>query len=578
MKQKLYKIYGFIHSFKYPKELFATIKSIFDEEIYDNNKHIKMAADWLLYMQNDNGGYARKFGFIGGRDKSYIETSGYIIETLLRLKEEKYINSAFKAGEWLLKVQKEDGSFSEIDEFRPFVFDTGQVLIGLNALYKFTKKEKYLNAIEKAANWLCKVQEEDGSWQKYAYNNQKHTYYSRVAAALYEAGEILEIDEFKRKALKNIDWVLENQLENGFFKCASFLDTVSPYLHTLIYILEGLLEIYDKTENEKILNAVLKNALQFKNIQFKRDLLLCSQYDENFNCVNDERCITGLAQWAGVALKIYEITNDEDFLKVASSTLFYLKAKQIKASLMRGGFSASIPFWGRYGGFEFVNWSNKFFIDAMLLYKKQNISTQKEQEIFISNAFNIKGDVVTDTISIMDKQYIKCFKKFIKDENKKVLDIGCGKGVIINELQKEYKKTKFFGIDPVFESEKITSGSVYNIEGKYDVIMVYEVLQHTLIDKSLQSIYQALNKNGIIIIGERNPFSILGVLKPIYELSGKWMYPYDSPFKEKWYSMKKWEYLLKTNGFEIQNICRIDNPNDKIKKTNRYFFIVAQKI
>ena len=578
MKKKLYKLYGILNSLKYPKELIASVRSIFDEEVLDNKTHLYLAADWLLYMQNSDGGYARKFSFLNGRDKSYIETTGYIIETLLKLDIEKYINSALKAGEWLLSIQNKDGSFSEIDTNKPFVFDTGQVLIGLNSLYKFTKEEKYKNAIKKAGEWLVKVQEEDGSWEKYAYNKEKHTYYTRVAAALYEAGEILENEEFKTSALKNINWVLDNQKENGFFKYASFLESIPPYLHTIVYILEGLIEIYEKNKDERILKAVLKNANKLKEVGFNRDLILCSQYDEDFNCVNKERCITGLAQWAGVAVRIYEITKDVSFLQSASITLFYLKAKQLKSSFMKGGFSASMPFWGRYGGFDFVNWSNKFFIDALLLYQKYSFSKIKEQELFVSNAFRISDEVVTESLSAMDKKYINCFKKYIKDENKKVLDIGCGRGVIINELSKNYKNIEFFGIDPVFEGKNIKKGSVYSIEGKFDVIMAFEVLQHTYIDEALNSIYNALNPNGKIIIGERNPFSILGLLKPIYELKGKWMYPFDSPFREKWYSIKEWENLLKRHGFEIKHICYLDNEFDKVPKTNRYFFIVGERV
>ncbi len=578
MKQLFFKLYGFVNALKYPYILKATLKSIRNETVLENRTHIKMAADWLLYIQNEDGGYSRKFSFITGRDKSYIETTGYIVQTLLQLNEEKYIHSALWAGEWLLKVQNEDGSFSEIDDNRPFVFDTGQVLLGLNRLYLFTKDETYLKALERAANWLVSVQEEDGSWQRYAYNSQKHTYYTRVAAALYEAGELIGSEEFKHKALKNIDWVLSCQRQNGFFDNASFLKEVPAFLHTIVYILEGLLDVYEKTQDEKILQAVLQNANRLKEVASTKDFIPCSQYDEDFNCVNKERCMTGLAQWAGVALRIYSITRDESFLQSASVTLFYLKAKQIKSSIMKGGFSASMPFWGRYGGFDFVNWTNKFFIDAMLLYDRLDIHYTKEQEFFVASAFGITNQVVTDSVSVMDRKYIACIKEHLEDKVQTVLDVGCGKGVIINELTKVYQHTTFLGIDPVFEKENIQKGSIYHIEGKYDAAMSFEVLQHTYIDDALCSLYQALNQNGILIIGERNPFSLLGVLKPFYELIGRWMYPFDSAFRERWYRLKVWESLLKRHGFKIKEVCLLENEYDRVPKMNRYFFIVAERV
>lgn len=580
--KKLYKFYGFFHSFKYPDILLNSVKSIFDERIFNNETHLKMAADWLLFMQNKDGGYSRKFSFIDRRDKSYIETTGYIIPSMWKvgekLKEEKYIFSAKKAGEWLLRIQNSDGSFSEIDNNTPFVFDTGQCLIGLNFLYEKTKDEKYLKAAKKASYWLANVQENDGSWVKFAYNKEPHTYYSRVAAAMFKYGALTDDEHIKNAAMKNINWVLNNQMENGFFKYSSFLESVPPFLHTLIYVLEGLLDLYKLVGDEKILEAVLKNANKFKEINLNRDLILCSQYDENFNCVNKERCVTGLAQWAGVALRLYKITQDTDFKTCAVNTIFYLKAKQIKNSIMKGGFSASMPFWGRYGSFDFVNWNNKFFIDALLDY--ENFSKEIEQESFVKTAFNISSNVVTDSLSYMDREYIKRLKQILpKDKKLKILDVGCGKGVIINELKKEFLNIEFFGIDPVFEKENILKGSVYNIpfdDDYFDIVMTFEVLQHTYIDSALKEISRVLKKRGRIIIGERNPFSILGFLKPVLELKGRWMYPFDSPFKEKWYNKKEWEKNLKKNGFKLDKIEVIEGNGKKF--VNRYYLIKGVKI
>ena len=579
MKQKLFKIYGLLHSLKYIKILSASIKSIFNQETLSDAQHIKMASNWLLYMQNSDGGYSRKFSFINGRDISYIETTGYIIPTLIdvgkKYNEPKYINSALKAGEFLINVQNDDGSFSEIDGGKPLAFDTGQCLIGLNCLYKYTNNNQYLNALKKASFWLVNNQEKNASWERVAYNNIPHTYYTRVASAILKSANILENEMLKDGALKNIEWVLDNQLDNGYFKYSSFDKNTSAYLHTLIYILEGLLDIFDMTKDKKILNAVIKNADNFKDINLKRDLVLCSQYDENFRCVNNERCITGLAQWAGVALRLYELTSDNGYKICAINTLYYLKAKQLKSSKMRGSFSASIPFWGKYGGFDFVNWSNKFFIDSMLLYQKYSVSKEKEQSSYVGVSFCISSSVVTNTLSYMDKKYIKRLKNILpKNKKIKVLDLGCGKGVIIKELEQEFPLIDFYGIDPIFESENIKKGDAYNIEFEndfFDIVMSFEVLQHTILKSALTEIYRVVKKDGVIIIGERNPYSILGMLKPSLELIGRWMYPFDSAFREKWYTKSIWIYHLKRAGFNVESIDEIQGDGKRF--VNRYFFI-----
>ena len=578
MKKTIYKVYGFINSLKNPLLLKESFLSIFDEEVKENKWHLKIAGEWLLYMQNKDGGYSRKYSLIKGKDKSYIETTGYIIPTLidlgLYLNEKKFINSGLKAGEFLLNIQNDDGSFSEIDTNKPFAFDTGQCLIGLNFLYEFTRDKRFFKAAKKAAYWLFENQEDDGSWQKVAYNNEKHTYYSRVAAAMFKFSMFENDDIIKKAALKHIKWVLSNQLENGFFKYSSFLEKKPPFLHTLMYVLEGLLDVYEYTKDERILQAILKNSEVFKDLNLTRDIFLCSQYNEKFECVNNQRCITGLAQWAGVALRIYNIIKDENYKKVAAITLFYLKAKQLKRTFLKGGFSASIPFWGEYGAFDFVNWNNKFFIDSLLLYDK--LPSINEQEEFVKLAFSFNKNVVTNNLSYMDKKYIQEIKKTLKA--KKVLDIGAGEGVIIKELKKEFNEIDFIGVDPVFNNDLIKKGSIYKLpfeEETFDAVFLFEVLQHTYIESALDEVYRVLKKGGSLYIGERNPISILGFLKRFLELKNKWMYPFDSPFKEKWYKKNEWINILKRAGFMVEEIKVLEGSGKKF--VNRYFFIRARK-
>lgn len=586
MKRKIYNLYLLLRSIPRADELFLSFKSMFDERVYSNKKHLKMAGEWLLKMQNKDGGYARKYSLAFGKDKSYIETTGYIIPSLFALsdflKDKRFKESAIKASNWLLSVQNKDGSFSEIDNNRAFAFDTGQVLIGLNFIYKKTKDPKFLEAIKKASIWLVENQEEDGSWEKVAYNSQKHTYYTRVAAALFEAGEILEDQKFKLAALKMIEWSLKNQLSNGFFKHSSFLEKTPPFLHTIIYVLEGLLDIYEYTKDPKILNAILKSTETLKNINLKRDLLLCSEYDENFNCLNRERCTTGLAQWAGVALRVYEITKDDAYKNLAVSTLFYLKAKQLKVGKnLKGSLLASIPFWGKYGSFDLVNWGVKFFIDALLAEEKLSLKPREEQEIWVAQCF-LKTEVVSTNLTPKDQKYLDEFKKSFKDLKSKkirVLDLGCGRGKLLEELEKNYPNWEIFGVDPLFWTQKanIKRGSAYKIPFKdeyFDIILSVEVLQHTYLDFALKEIKRALKKDGFLVIGERNPFSILGVLKPFFELRGKWMYPWDSPFREKWLSKNRWKKILSKTGFRNCKILTIEGDGKKF--VNRYFFIKAQ--
>ena len=591
LKPTLYKIYGFISALKYPKELYLTFKYSFNQNILTSKEHIVLASDWLLSMQNSDGGYARKFSLISGRDASYIETTGYIIPTLLdvskELNDDRYKQSVIKAGEWLLKIQNSDGSFSEIDNNQPFAFDTGQVLIGLNRLYIETKDLQYKEASKRASYWLAKEQEADGSWERVAYNSQKHSYYIRISSAMLEYALLFSDKYIEKQALQNVAWVLSEQQDNGYFNCASFLKEVPAYLHTLVYILEGLLDIYQLTKDDKVLNAILKNSMRLKGINIKEEMLLCSQYDNEFNCMNSERCITGLAQWAGVCLRLFEITKDERYKDIGVGTLFYIKSKHIQeGGVVKGALSASIPFWGRYGSFSFVNWGNKFFIDALLLLDKYKLDIKEEQEKWVSLAFLLNETVVHDKLTLMDREYLKYFDRYFeqfKEEPLTLLDLGCGRGRFIDYFKVKYPKWKVIGIDPTFEKEgTILKGSAYNIpidSSSVNILFSVEVLQHTYIEEAMLEIKRILKSESHLVIGERNPWSILGILKPIFELKGKWMYPWDSPFRERWYKRREWIKIFKENNFKIKQIDAINNPRDKkVKFLNRYYFMIGKRV
>jgi len=589
LKQIVYKIYGFVSALKYPKALYLSFKYSFNQKILTNKEHMVLASNWLVDIQNGDGGYARKFSLISGRDDSYIETTGYIIPTLLNMakyfNENSYKKSAIKAGEWLLNIQNSDGSFSEIDDNRPFAFDTGQVLIGLNQLFLETEDERYQEAAKRASYWLADNQESDGSWEMVAYNRQKHSYYTRVSSAML-AYALVENDTYiEKQALKNIEWVVSQQQENGYFNHASFLEEVPAYLHTLIYILEGLLDVYEMTKDEKILEVILRNANRLKEINLGDGVLLCSQYNSDFRCTNGERCITGLAQWAGVCLRLFEITEDKNYKEIAISTLFYLKSKQIQeGGVLKGALSASVPFWGRYGAFSFVNWGNKFFIDSLLLLDKYKLDIKEEQEYFVSLAFSLNETVVYDALTAMDRAYLKkiddYFKPF-KEQSLTLLDLGCGRGRFLDYFTQNYPKWKVIGVEPTFEKEgSILKGSAYDIpveSNSIDILFSIEVLQHTYIDDSMREIERVLKKEAHLVIGERNPWSVLGILKPLLELKGRWMYPWDSPFREKWYGKSQWRDIFGKYNIEMKQIETINNPRDKkVKFLNRYYFMVGE--
>ncbi len=582
-----------------PKGFFEALKNFSSQDVLSNKRHIKDAAQWLLFSQNahDDGGYARHYSLYTKKwDKSYIETTGYIIPTLNEvgkfLDDPKYMESSERAAEWLLHKQNSDGSFSDIDQDIPQVFDTGQCLIGLNEMFEKTNQKKYFEAARKASDWLLQNQEEDGSWIKNSYNYQPHAYYTRVASALIHFSKLSKEEKYLFSGLKNIDWTINKQKENGFFKYSSFSKNETPVLHTIIYILEGLLSSYKLTKKNYIFESALKLAAKLKDINLQKDIILYSKYDETFKAKDKSKCITGLAQWAGVCLDIYSINNDKNYLRLAKRTIYYLKSKQIKTKekSMSGGFFGSIPFYGDYGSCKILNWNNKFFIDSMIKYDEYNFSLNDEHTEWVRASFEFSYEgTVNNAIDKHDESYLQKIFQIIDNLNDRsceekiyVLDLGCGKGKYIDLLSKKYPNINFLGLDPVYYNNiNISEGttSMIPLENKsIDLVLCIEVLQHERdLEDSFAEIQRILKDNGYLFIGDRNKISILGMLKNTYEYLGMWMYSPDGPFKEKWYTKKEWEQNLIGMNFKIMEMNTFTPAISKIPFMNRYLSISANK-
>lgn len=319
------------------------------------------------------GGFAHSYHLLRGWRPPYPETTGYIISTLHRLYrrtgDPALRASVVAALTWLKSVQQVDGSFMDLQGRRQ-VFDTGQILIGLNYIAEHAPELRDEDMLARAARWLELAQQEDGSFVVGAGNPVAHSYCARVGAALAAAGRLLKEDRLQRAGHANLCWTLAQQEPNGFFRHLSF-DRSPPYLHTMIYVLEGLLDGYAEIRDPRLLVAAMRFAEPLLAVS-RRDQMLRSQYHSDFTIANAQKCLTGLAQWADVCLRLADLNKQNDYRGEALNAIHFLKRRQIQCGDRRlnGGLWGSDPLWGRYMRFAIPNWGVKFFMDALLTDRK----------------------------------------------------------------------------------------------------------------------------------------------------------------------------------------------------------------
>ena len=367
-------------------------RKISDEE------HMAKAIRWICRAQDvtGSGGVSESWSVKTGWAEPYPETTGYLIPTMLfyahKMSDFSCIDRAIQMGEFELSIQNKDGSFpsSYGTGSIPLVFDTGQVLSGLIALYHETHENKWLNAAVHAADWIISKQEQDGSWVKGSHKKIPHTYYTRVAWQLFEMSAFTGNDRYHKAAEWHIRWVLSQREDNDWINHMGFSFGVDPLTHTMAYTYEGLLESshYVNPILKSTILATVTNAMQ-SVMKYSKPAgrnrrkieALPAFVDSSWRLYGRFSCLAGNAQLACLWLQLFKLTKNTEFWDAAMNTLEQLKSVQVITKSdhdLHGGLAGAFPVWGGYGSLSLINWSCKFFVDALLL-KTSIISNQKNQ-------------------------------------------------------------------------------------------------------------------------------------------------------------------------------------------------------
>ena len=353
-------------------------------------KHLQAGIEWICRAQDafKDGGVARSYSLVYHpyfkRKRwvpSYPETTGYIIPTMFDYanleKRQDIYDRASRMADWECEVQMENGAVQggTIDQTpTPAIFNTGQVIFGWLRAFQETGKGKYLECARKAGKYLVGQQEKDGSWRKnlskYASGQMPfYTYNTRTAWALLLLSFFDNEEPFKDAAIRNIDFSLGQQSDNGWFKYNSLNDPSQPLLHTIAYCIRGILEAGVLLNNHNYVNHAKRAADALIERQ-RSDGSLAGCFNDKWEPTVSWSCLTGDAQISIIWARLFQLTGEikyRDGMKRANEYLRNVQLLQTSNPNIYGGIGGSDPLQGGYGRFEILNWGVKFFIDALML-------------------------------------------------------------------------------------------------------------------------------------------------------------------------------------------------------------------
>ncbi len=350
---------------------------------------LNATVKWIARAQDNSlsadGGVARDYSLLTGWNSSYPETTGYIVPTLITYANEKNdadtLERARRMLNWLVSIQFPDGGFQGsvigAEPVIPVTFNTGQILLGLaSGTEEFG--DEYREPMRRAANWLVETQDDDGCWRSHRSPFTEPTdkaYETHVSWGLFEAARLEPESGYAEAAIANIQWALNLQEPNGWFRECCLSEPEHPLTHTLGYVLRGVVEAYRYTREEKYLAASLKTADSLLDAM-RPDGDLPGRLDHEWNGTVDWTCLTGNAQIAACWLMLYGDTGDTRYRDAAlAANKFLRRAVSLRGPLdVRGAVKGSFPVSGDYCAFEYPNWAAKFLIDALLL--EQGIETE----------------------------------------------------------------------------------------------------------------------------------------------------------------------------------------------------------
>lgn len=416
--------------------------------------------------------------------KPYPEVTGYYIPSLIRW---GYRELAVQYANWLMDIQKTDGSWYDTDDQSAYIFDSAQILKGLLAIWDIYSDKNHLEkAIRDGVNWILSCMTSEGRlvtpdetcWgsDEDTCSELIHTY---CLSPIIEAGKRLDNDEYIQKAHLSLEYY-KRRYEN---KILNF----SLLSHFYAYVVEAMLDLGEVD----MARQAMKNIEKYQKT---------SGAVPAYNNV-DWVCSTGLFQLSLIWFRL----GDEEHGNKAFE--YACKLQNESGGWFGSYISEDNPEeTNTYFPNQEISWANKYFLDA--LYYKNLCQFQNTASIFCNE------------ISEDDGRY-KVIKNVIEGKDQKsplnILDLGCGKGRYLKHLVVDFPKNSYYAVDLSTNVMKYfleltgvekQQGNLTNIpyaDDSFDIVYTCEALEHAIdTDRAISEMARVTKTGGIIVIIDKN--------------------------------------------------------------------------
>lgn len=339
--------------------------------------------------------------------------------------EDLFLDMAKDAGEFLLRAQEKDGclkgafpygfilpSGNKIEKY--YSFDTGICLAALIDLYQITREDKYLNGAIAAGEWLITMQNQDGSFVAVISREDNgrdglpiiegwfgdgSCLHAKNGIGFLKLYKILKSEKFLNLAERTLDWIVALQNPDGSFRANIKENYIFTHAHC--YTLEGLLYAYSILGSKSYLDPLIRGGRWLISKQNK-DGSLYKYYGQDIKAYLRKapyrrkflrrflrpRDTGPVAQTLRIWLSLYYIIGDKTFWDRASKAIDSLLSMQVLNRRDRntfGGFFASVEKYGYFNRYSplLSPWECMFICHAIIILQfRDPVGKEQVWEIF----------------------------------------------------------------------------------------------------------------------------------------------------------------------------------------------------